>query len=65
MRAQNLNLLIFAKTWLLCNRFCERLGIQGEPLVPFLSPFLCGTTKKWHFCYHRAREAGEAVGVFA
>ena len=23
-------------------------GSRGEALVPFLSPFLCGTTKKWH-----------------
>jgi hypothetical protein len=65
MRAQNLNLLTFAKTWLLCNRFCEHLGIQGEPLVPFLSPFLCGTTKKWHFAITERAKLGEAVGVFA
>ena len=29
-------------------RLC-RAGFEGaKPLVPFLSPFLCGTTKKWH-----------------
>ena len=46
---QNLNLLILAKTWLPCNRFCAHLGFQGgNPLVPFLSPILCGKAKNRH-----------------
>ena len=43
--------------------FEERHG-KGDPrgnvLVPFLSPFLCGTTKKWHSSLHRSAR-GEAA----
>ena len=38
-------------------------GFQGalSPLVPFLSPFLCGTTKKWHLRrYSAARSSTES-----
>ena len=31
-------------------------------MVSFLSPFLCETTKKGHFCFHRARGARRSRG---
>ena len=35
---------------------------RRQPLVSFLSPFLCETTKKGHFCFHRARAARRSRG---
>ena len=38
-------------------------GSRGEAPVPFLSPFLCGTTKKWHQSPHSERaQQCEPVG---
>ena len=35
---------------------------RGNAWVSFLSPFLCETTKKGHFCFHRARAARRSRG---
>ena len=40
----------------------QRSFQRRQPLVSFLSPFLCETTKKGQFCFHRARAARRSRG---
>ena len=45
---------------LLC-RAAKEGGPGGNVRVPFLSPFLCGTTKKWHPSRHSAARSSMRV----